>query len=223
MIDVIRSNPTTDNGAVRVKVCGITNRADLKVAIEAGADAIGLVFYPLSPRYVTQEQAVELTADLPPFIAVTGLFVNASRQDIIQVTNRCRLDIIQLHGNEPPSLCQGMPRRVIKAVRVASKADLADLDKYPVSAMLLDAKVKGLYGGSGETFDWSLLAAYHSPAPMVLAGGLNPDNVALAISQVRPYAVDVSSGVESQPGIKDPALVKRFIREVKQASFTPNS
>ncbi|MBF0454916.1 MAG: phosphoribosylanthranilate isomerase [Magnetococcales bacterium] len=203
-------------GAIRVKVCGLTRKADIQKTIQAGVDAIGLVFYPPSPRHVTLEQAESLTADLPPFVSITGLFVNASRQEIEEACRRCRLDLIQLHGDEPPEACLNLPRRVIKAVRVGSRADLVGLEGYPVSGLLLDAKVKGVYGGSGTAFDWSLLSSYRSPAPLILAGGLNPDNIADAIHQVRPYAVDVSSGVESAPGMKSPQKVLRFIQTVKQ-------
>jgi phosphoribosylanthranilate isomerase len=200
----------------RIKICGFTRREDLQIAVEAGVDAIGLVFYPPSPRSVTIEQAEALTADLPPFITVTGLFVNATKQEIAETCSRCRLDLIQLHGDESAKECLELPRRVIKAIRVETEADLAGLDRYPVSGLLLDAKAKGLYGGSGQSFDWSLLSAYNSPAPLILAGGLDPDNVAQAIRQVRPYAVDVSSGVESEPGVKNREKVLGFIQEVKQ-------
>ncbi len=204
-----------DGYSPRIKVCGFTRKEDILFAIQAGVDAIGLVFYPPSPRSVTLEQAEELTEGLPPFVTLTGLFVNATPQEIESCYKRCRLDLIQLHGDESPQDCTALPRRVIKAIRVASKEDLLHLDRYPVEALLLDAKTQGVYGGSGKSFDWSLLASYRSPAPLILAGGLCPDNVAQAIHQVKPYAVDVSSGVESEPGIKDPAKVIRFIREVR--------
>lgn len=199
----------------RIKICGFTERASLEVAIRAGVDAIGLVFYPLSPRAVTPEEAAVLTENLPPFVTITGLFVNASRAEIETCCRHCRLDLIQLHGDESPEACLGLPRRVIKAIRVATSSDLIGLARYPVSGLLLDAKVKGVYGGSGNAFDWSLLSSYHAPAPLILAGGLDPDNVAEAVRQVRPYAVDVSSGVESAPGQKDPDRIVRFVQEVR--------
>ncbi|MBF0379560.1 MAG: phosphoribosylanthranilate isomerase [Magnetococcales bacterium] len=205
--------------AVRIKICGFTHKDDLKIAIQAGVDAIGLVFYPPSPRSVTIEQGAQLVADLPPFVTITGLFVNASPGTISQACEQCKLDIIQLHGDESPDDCLNLPRRVIKAHRIETNEDFIGLDKYRVSGLLLDAKVKGLYGGSGESFDWSLLSSYHAPAPLILAGGLNPDNVAEAIEQVNPYGVDVSSGVESTPGRKDASKIIRFIQEVKQATF----
>ncbi|MBF0358759.1 MAG: phosphoribosylanthranilate isomerase [Magnetococcales bacterium] len=207
---------TSSKNAVRIKMCGFTNRADLQVAVQAGVDAVGFVFYPPSPRGVTIEQAAELTSELPPFVTVTGLFVNATRHEIENTCSKVRLDLIQLHGDELPSDCIDLPRRAIKAVRVKSSDDLLELEKYRVSGLLLDAKVKGIYGGSGESFDWSLLAEYHAPAPLILAGGLDPDNVADAIRQVQPYAVDVSTGIESAPGRKDPKKIVRFINEVRQ-------
>jgi phosphoribosylanthranilate isomerase len=210
---------TGSNNSVRIKICGFTNKEDLQVAIQAGVDAIGLVFYPPSPRSVTLEQGAQLVADLPPFVTVTGLFVNASREEIATACALCKLDIIQLHGDETPKDCLDLPRRVIKAARILTQEDFNGLDKYPVSGLLLDAKIKGLYGGSGESFDWSLLSSYHAPAPLILAGGLNPDNVAQAVSQVQPYGVDVSTGVESTPGKKDQTKIIRFIQEVKQATF----
>ncbi|MBF0448629.1 MAG: phosphoribosylanthranilate isomerase [Magnetococcales bacterium] len=211
-------NLTTDPASsVRIKVCGLTNKADLKAAIAAGVHAIGLVFYPPSPRNVTLEQAETLSTEIPPFVTVTGLFVNASRLEIERTCRRCRLDLIQLHGDEPPAFCLDQPRRVIKGIRVDSRADLLNLENYPVSGLLLDAKAKGLYGGSGQSFDWSLLASFASPAPLILAGGLNPDNVTEAIRQVKPHAVDVSSGVESEPGVKDHKKIIRFIQAVNQA------
>ncbi len=206
--------------AIRIKICGFTSRRELDVAVASGADAVGLVFYPPSPRAVTISQAETLTAGLPPFITVTGLFVNASRDEIAETCARCRIDLIQLHGDETPDDCLGLPRPVIKAARVKSENDLDGLEDYPVSGLLLDAKAKGLYGGSGEAFDWSLLESYAPPRPLILAGGLNPDNVVTAIKQVRPYAVDVSSGVESSPGVKDAEKVREFIKRVQQTKIS---
>lgn len=204
----------------RVKICGITNVHDALRAIHAGADAIGLVFFPKSPRYIPPEKAMALTAQLPPFVTITGLFVNADRKEIENIATSCRLDVIQLHGDEPPSACVNLPGRVIKAIRVADATDLEGLEHYRVSGLLLDAKAPGLYGGTGQSFDWSLLAEYDCPAPMILAGGLDPNNVAMAIRKVRPYAVDVSSGVECSPGVKDLEKMSQFIRRVKSSGNT---
>ncbi|MBF0132681.1 MAG: phosphoribosylanthranilate isomerase [Magnetococcales bacterium] len=202
---------------VRVKICGITRREDALAAIDAGADAIGLVFYERSPRAVTVARAVELVAALPPFVTVTGLFVNASKMDIETTASRVGLDLLQFHGDETPEFCAQFSNRIIKALRVAGHGDMQAASDYRVAGILYDAKVSGVQGGSGRSFDWSLLAHHPGNAPLILAGGLHPGNVAHAITQVRPYAVDVSSGVESSPGVKDHALMKRFVREVHGA------
>ncbi|MBF0126555.1 MAG: phosphoribosylanthranilate isomerase [Magnetococcales bacterium] len=211
--------PTVHPTVPRIKICGITNTADALAAVEAGADALGFVFYSRSKRYVTPGQVAKILPDIPPFITITGLFVNACRDEIREVMACCRMDVLQLHGDEAPGECRGLPGRVIKAIRVASPEDLYGLERYPVSAVLLDAKVGAHYGGSGCSFDWSLLKEYRSPTPLILAGGLNPENVATAVRQVRPYAVDVSSGVESSPGIKDHEKMAHFIRRVRQAAL----
>ncbi|MBF0212777.1 MAG: phosphoribosylanthranilate isomerase [Magnetococcales bacterium] len=203
----------------RVKICGITNGEDALAAVEAGADALGFVFYARSRRYVEPETVARILELLPPFVTVTGLFVNAGR-DRIRATNAiCRLDAIQLHGDEAPGECRGLPGRVIKAIRVGALEDLSGLERYPVQALLLDAKVADHYGGSGCAFDWSLISAYHPHVPLILAGGLHPDNVAAAVRQVRPYAVDVSSGVERAPGVKDHEKMAQFVRRVHQAAL----
>lgn len=203
----------------RIKICGITRLQDALAAVEAGADALGFVFYSRSSRYVSPGQVAQILMEMPPFIVITGLFVNASREEIRATVASCRLDVIQLHGDESPGECRGLPGRVIKAIRVAAPEDLYGLERYPVSALLLDAKVGDHYGGSGSVFDWSLLAHYQAPSPMILAGGLNLTNVAQAVRQVRPYAVDVSSGVESAPGIKDRDKMVQFIQRVRKAAM----
>ncbi|MBF0437164.1 MAG: phosphoribosylanthranilate isomerase [Magnetococcales bacterium] len=202
---------------VRVKICGITHEEDAIAAIDAGADAIGLVFYERSSRNVTIAQAQQLCAHLPPFVQITGLFVNADLETIRDTTLQVGLDVIQLHGEESPTFCRMLPGRIIKAIRVAQSEDLHQASAYDVSAILYDAKVSGMQGGSGRTFDWSLLANHPGHRPMILAGGLHPGNVAQAIAQVHPYAVDVSSGVESSPGVKDPVLIREFMHQVHQA------
>ncbi|MBF0425522.1 MAG: phosphoribosylanthranilate isomerase [Magnetococcales bacterium] len=205
---------------VRVKVCGITRLQDAQAAVELGADALGLVFYPKSPRFIDPEQAATIVAALPPFVGVVGLFVNHPPAEIGRIARRCSLSVVQLHGDESPADCQAIaeqtnnPLRVIKAVRVATRADLDAVDRFPVTGILLDAKVAHAYGGSGERFDWSLLDDWRPRAPLILAGGLNAENVTAAVQRVRPYAVDVSSGVESVPGIKDPERLRRFMQGV---------
>jgi phosphoribosylanthranilate isomerase len=191
---------------------------DALMAIEAGADALGFVFVPNTPRYIHPEQAGSIIDQLPPFITTVGLFVNAEQQGIEAIADGCRLNLIQLHGDEPPDLCVVLSRRVIKAFRVKDELSLSRLSDYRVSAYLLDTYVKGAMGGTGKSFDWNLALKAKSYGRIILAGGLNPDNVASAVLQVRPYGVDVSSGVEARPGRKDSAKVKAFIRAVRAAA-----
>ncbi|MBE0595687.1 MAG: phosphoribosylanthranilate isomerase [Desulfuromonadales bacterium] len=199
---------------VRVKICGITNIEDARQAAVSGADAIGVVFFAQSPRCVTPEQARRIVLALPPLVAAVGLFVNEAPESIREIASFCGLTALQLHGDEQPQECQLPPWRVIKALRVRDSSSLAGLDAWPVSALLLDAWAEGSYGGTGKTFDWSL-ATTASGRPIILAGGLTPENVAEAVRVVRPWAVDVSSGVEAAPGRKDPAKVAAFIRAAK--------
>jgi phosphoribosylanthranilate isomerase len=199
----------------RVKICGITSVRDALHAAGCGADALGLVFYADSPRFVTRQLAREIIAELPPFVVPVGLFVNSPAEEICDTATACGFDTVQLHGDERPNDCRLAPLRVIKALRVKDRASLAGIDEYPVSALLLDAWVPGSYGGTGRTFNWQLAAVAARRRRVVLAGGLTPDNVAEAVRAVRPYAVDVSSGVESAPGRKDPDLVAAFVRNAK--------
>jgi phosphoribosylanthranilate isomerase len=204
---------------VSVKICGITNPEDARVAVEAGADALGFVFYPPSPRYVTPERARQIIHTLPPFVTAVGLFVDMALEAITGIVEQCQLDRVQLHGRESPELCRVMPRRVIKAFRIKNAASLTDLPGYRVSAYLLDAYVEGaLPGGTGATFAWELASQARPYGPVILAGGLTPENVAAAIARVRPYGVDVSTGVERAPGLKDPHKVRAFIARAKAAS-----
>ncbi|OQY24250.1 MAG: N-(5'-phosphoribosyl)anthranilate isomerase [Desulfobacteraceae bacterium 4572_35.2] len=207
-----------NRGAVRVKVCGITTIEDALHAIASGADALGFVFYQKSPRYVSPEQAALIITQLPPFVSVVGLFVNETSQSIRTIIDRCRLDIVQLHGDETPSQCQYDGVKVVKALRIRSQQCLVGLEDYPVSALLLDAWVDGAYGGTGELGSWGLAAQAAQNFPVILAGGLTPDNVSAAIAAVKPYAVDVSSGVERSLGHKDPRLVQSFIYNAKTMS-----
>ena len=202
---------------VRVKICGITHIDDALMAIDAGADALGFVFAP-SPRQVSPAQAAAILAELPPFIATVGLVVD---QDPLPILERCpRLDVIQFHGSESPEAVAACPRRSIKAFRVRSSADLGDLSRYTsVGALLLDAYVPGIAGGTGTRFPWELALEAAAPGRrIIVAGGLSPDNVAECVRTVRPYAVDVSSGVESEPGRKCAVKVGRFIAAAKAAS-----
>jgi phosphoribosylanthranilate isomerase len=200
---------------VRVKICGITNMEEALHAAACGADALGFVFFPKSPRYLTPEAARAIIAALPPFVTTVGLFVNEDPERIKEIVDYCRLNVIQLHGDEPPQACVISPYRVIKALRVKDASILVGLDEYSVSALLLDAWVADSYGGTGHTFNWELAARVAQKYHVILAGGLAPENVADAIRTVRPYGVDVSSGVEFSPGRKDSEKVEAFIRNAK--------
>jgi len=200
---------------VRVKICGITNLEDARVAVEAGADALGFVFYEKSPRFINPVRAAEIIAKLPPFIQSVGLFVNEETEKINWTADYCGLDLIQLHGDESPEDCLEVNRRVIKAFRVQNIVSIDPLNKYQVAGYLLDAWSPDAYGGTGRTFNWELAGAARKYGPIILAGGLSPDNIVEAILSVKPYAIDVSSGVESEPGKKDPAKVREIIRLAK--------
>lgn len=205
--------------AVRVKICGITRLQDLQTACEAGADALGFVFYEKSPRQVTVEAAAALVRALPPFVQSVGLFVNAEPAFIERVLQAAPLDLLQFHGDETPADCARYGRPYVKAVRVNPDTDLlkcaADFDA--ARGLLLDAWVPGVPGGTGERFDWNLIPP-DLPAPVILSGGLTPDNVADAVRRVRPWAVDVSSGVEVSKGIKDAHKIAQFIAKAKEAT-----
>ncbi len=199
----------------RVKICGITRVQDGCAAAQAGADAIGLVFYDRSPRYVEAGRAVEICAALPPFVNVVGLFVNAPREQVVAVLEQVPLDLLQFHGNEMADQCEGYNRPYIKAVGMKDGVDVAEIMKaHPqASGFLFDAWQPDIHGGGGVAFDWK-----HMPAigerPAILAGGLMPDNVEQAVRQTRPWAVDVSSGVEQDKGIKSAEKIEAFIRGV---------
>jgi len=202
---------------VRVKICGITSVDDALHAAACGADALGFVFYAGSPRCVTPELAATICTKLPPFVSRVGLFVNEGPERIRTVASECGLDVIQLHGEELPQDCQLPPYRVIKGVRPKTADELAGVAAFPVSALLVDAAVPGQFGGTGQCADWTLATQLAATRRVILAGGLTPENVAEAIRQVRPYAVDVSSGVEIAPGKKDPEKVAVFIRRAREA------
>lgn len=199
----------------RVKICGITRVEDALAAARSGADAIGLVFYADSPRAVSVEQARAVVRALPPFITTVGLFVDAAPREIGAVLAALPLDLLQFHGNESPEACRGHGRPYVKALRMGEGADAAALARpYDDAAgILVDSYVEGVPGGTGRAFDWSRLPEGLS-CPLILAGGLTPDNVAAAVTQVRPWAVDVSGGVEATPGVKDAAKIEAFIRGV---------
>ena len=203
---------------VRIKICGITRIEDALAAADAGADAIGLVFHAASPRAVSAEQATTIVRALPPFITTVGLFVDASEQQISEVLSQVPLDLLQFHGDEPDAFCQRFGRPYLKALRVRSGDDLDALAaNWPgASGILLDSYKPGVPGGTGETFDWSLIPAQRDWS-LVLAGGLNAANVRQAIDLTTPWAVDISGGVEASKGIKDASKINAFIQEVKRA------
>ena len=200
---------------VRVKICGITRVEDALTAIEQGADAIGLVFYEQSPRNVSIKQAIEIANNIPAFVSVVGLFVNAEPSFINEVISHVKLDLLQFHGDETPEQCAQYRLPFIKAVRVKSDSNLVQYarDFAAAKGLLLDTYTEGVPGGTGHVFDWNLIPKQLTK-PVILAGGLNADNVAEAISRVRPYAVDISGGVEVSKGIKDSAKIAAFIRQV---------
>jgi len=203
---------------VRSKICGITRVEDALAAVEAGADAIGLVFYAKSPRAVTVQQARSIINALPPFVTTVGLFVDASRCELGEILDAVPLDLLQFHGDESPENCEGYHRPYIKALRVKPGDDIAaQVALYKnASGVLLDTYVPGIPGGTGEAFDWSLVPEGLSK-PIILAGGLTAENVAQAIARVRPYAVDVSGGVEAAKGIKDAQKIRAFMQAVRAA------
>lgn len=202
---------------VRIKVCGMTRGEDIEAAARLGVDAVGLVFYPKSPRYVSIAHAQNLVARLPAFVTVTGLFLDPTRDDVLSILDVVRVDLLQFHGSETPEFCRSFSRRYIKAVPMGSQVDIADyaLRYADAAALLLDSHAAGQKGGTGITFEWSRVPRFDGP-PLILAGGLKPGNVAAAISSVHPYGVDVSSGVESAPGIKDTRRMAEFIAEVNR-------
>jgi phosphoribosylanthranilate isomerase len=194
----------------RVKICGVTRLEDALQAARLGADALGFNFWPGSKRFLAPAAARSIVERLPPFVTPVGVFVNQPEAEIRRAAEESGVRVLQLHGDEPPELCARLPLPVVKAVRVGGALPLDALRAYPVAAFLLDAPSAG-YGGSGATFDWSLAEGVAGLGPLILAGGLTPENVAAAVRRVRPYAVDVASGVESAPGVKDVSKMTRFI------------
>lgn len=201
---------------VRVKYCGITNLEDAQHAAALGVDALGFVFYRPSPRFVTPAAAAEIISALPPFVSAVGLFVNATAADIEAATAMAGIDTIQFHGDESPAFCAQFQRPWIKAIAVREHTDIADAAvKFEAAgALLLDTYNEKVYGGTGEVFDWNLIGETRAK-PLILAGGLTANNVSDALRRIRPYAVDVSGGIEVEKGKKDPAKMKAFIEKVR--------
>ncbi|GAB5606098.1 phosphoribosylanthranilate isomerase [Sideroxyarcus sp. TK5] len=204
----------------RIKICGITREQDLLAAVAAGADALGFVFYDKSPRNISEQRAAELMRAVPPFVTSVGLFVDPTAEMVREVLAQVPLDVLQFHGDESPQFCAQFGRPYLKAIRVRPGVDLVECAARYAAArgLLLDAYVQGVQGGTGKSFDWGLIPRDLS-LPVILSGGLHAGNVAEAVRTVRPYAVDVSSGVEAEKGIKDAAKVAAFIKEVKSVEL----
>lgn len=207
----------------RLKICGITRDMDLTVALQAGADAIGFVFYSPSPRFLDLDRAASLADQVPPFVTKVGLFVNAEASEVRRTLEAVQLDLLQFHGEEDEAYCRQFGRPYVKAARVRPELDLLEFARRFTSArgLLLDAYVEG-YGGSGQGFDWSLIPA-RLPLPVILSGGLHAGNVVDAVRRVRPWAVDVSSGVEQAKGIKDADKIAAFVAALKTADAEANA
>jgi len=201
---------------MRVKICGITNNEDAHAAVEYGADALGFVFAK-SPRQVTKEHARDIVKNLPPFVSPVGVFVDEQIDTLKEICDFCGIQTVQLHGNEQPSYLKELEGyKLIKAFRVKEEEDLKPLANYKPHAFLLDSYVKGVMGGTGVSFKWEIARQAHKYGTIILSGGLTPENVKEAIQMVKPYAVDVSSGVEASPGKKDKLLMKHFLLNAKE-------
>lgn len=204
---------------IKVKICGMTNAEDARAAVEAGADALGFLCYKKSPRYIEPEVIKQIVAGLPPFVLPVGIFVNEEAKTVRDLMDACGLAIAQLHGDESGAFCESLGRPVLRAIRLRDRGSLLQLAEYRgragVRGFVIDAYSKGTYGGTGHTVDWDIAREAAQAAPVLLAGGLTPLNVGEAIKKVRPYGVDVSSGVEVSPGRKDHDKVRDFVRAVR--------
>ena len=206
------------NLQIKVKICGMTQLKDALFAVEQGVDAVGFIFYKKSPRAVTMKTVREIITKLPPLVDTVGVFVNESAERLNKIADYCGLDLVQLHGEESPAFCRKIHRRVIKAFRVKDLQSIKQLEKFPVSGFLLDTFSDDLHGGTGKTFDWNLALPVKKMGPVILAGGLTSRNILQAVRQVRPYGVDVCSGVEKSPGIKDLEKVRAFLKNIRSGS-----
>jgi phosphoribosylanthranilate isomerase len=218
-----------DSQPPRIKICGVTSLADAELAVELGAWAVGLIFYPASPRHCRPSEAERISAALRRQVNLVGVFVNPTLEQVDQINERVDLAMLQLHGDEGPAFCAESARRtgarVIKAERIATRSDLQDLERFHTDFHLVDGRGRGadaeLRGGTGQAFDWTLLAHRRSDVPLILSGGLTPDNVANAIRATHPYAVDSASGTESEPGRKDPERMRAFFEQVRESAPAP--
>ena len=201
----------------RIKICGITNIEDALVAINLEVDALGFVFYPKSPRYIEPEKVKEIRRNVPLFTLCIGVFVNETKDRVLEIAKQCNLDALQFHGNESPEYCSHFfGYKVIKSFPLKTKEDLKTIEPYPVHAILVDAFDPVRIGGTGKKVDWELAREAKSYGPLILAGGLNEDNIEEAIRVVNPYGVDISSGIEKSPGIKDHKKMSRFVMKVRE-------
>ena len=216
-LQLIRASPYNPRIMVKVKICGNTNLDDTMAAVQAGADAVGFVLYAKSPRAISPKTAADIIARLPPFVTPVGVFVDEDLQVVREMMDECGLLLAQLHGSESPEYCKDLKRAVVKAVRVRDRRDFELMSRYQVAGYLLDAYVQGIPGGTGMAIDWDLAADAAQLGPIVLAGGLTPENVEEAIRRARPYGVDVTSGVEAFPGKKDHAKLRTFVANAKSS------
>ena len=200
----------------RVKICGITSREDAQHAVDAGADALGFVFYPKSLRFIEPRRVAGIVEGLPPFVTAVGVFVNETAARVAAMVSESGVQVIQLSGDEPPEICRALSTPVIRALRVGPDFRADEIERWPSAAIHLDTAKAGSYGGTGRTFDWTVAREAARHRRIILAGGLTPENVGEAIRTVGPYAVDTSSGVERSPGKKDPAKVEAFISAAKK-------
>lgn len=205
----------------RIKACGITSMADAEAAVAAGVDALGFIFVPGSPRNIDPEKAREIIGRLFPLVDAVGVFMDENAQVVEEIARFCDLTYVQLHGSESPTFCKGIPCRVLKSFSIGGESTESDLAPYRdvVKGVLLDTYHQGMSGGTGKTFDWRLVEKLNPPGPVILAGGLGPENVAEAIRLVRPYGVDVNSGIEREPGVKDGSKLLQFVEEVRKADL----
>lgn len=200
---------------VRIKICGITNIEDALLSVDLGANALGFVFYKGSKRYIEPDNAKSIISKLPPFVTTVGVFANQELDELKKIKEKAGFDAFQLHGDESPDFCMKLEGKIIKAIRVKDSIDPKEVESYPAQAILFDNYSAEAYGGTGETFGWEILKGFDTSKKIILSGGLTPENVAQAVKIVNPYAVDVSSGVEENPGRKNPNKLKRFIKAVR--------
>ena len=216
---MVTASRTNVPSQIKVKICGITNPVDAQAAVLAGADALGFIFYSKSPRYIEAKIAKQIISDLPPFILPVGVFVNEEPSRVREIVDLCGLALAQIHGDESPAYCESLQRPVLRAVRLRDRGSFLAIAEFKgragVKGFVVDAYSESEYGGTGKTTDWSLAAEAAKAAPILLAGGLLPETVGKAIQEVKPYGVDVSSGVESSPGKKDHEKIQAFIKAAK--------